>query len=246
MAANFVRRDIYVIERRDGNDSEWSCWRYRPATINRHGRVVETEIAHPLPLLTCIDDIQAAKIDRPRLPTLILRVIERHYYACIHTEHESCALDCTDGPVPFGSEAAPGGLSFGSTPDPSLHLSSHGQHQSMVYRTSATSPTVDFPTTLVVHSPSTGASERQVTEASSLALIPERSLVVAHKGHITQGIARKRAHSPKSGSAAAATDVSIDTPADGTTKRDRVSAGPNPPLLLPLDVRIDQDEWPVV
>ena len=56
----------------------------------------------------------------------------------------------------------------------------------------------------------------------------------------------KGVHTTASGYGVAAAEVSSDTLADETTKRGRVSAGLNPPMLPPTDDRIDQKERPAV
>ncbi|KAE9211855.1 hypothetical protein PF005_g10841 [Phytophthora fragariae] len=84
MAANFVNQDIYVIGRGESSADTWECRRYRPATISRAGRVIETATEHPLSIRECMDEIRVSKIESSRKLSMIVRFWGRHYSAFVH------------------------------------------------------------------------------------------------------------------------------------------------------------------
>ena len=71
MAANFLQRDIYVIQHITGDNSDWVCRKYTPRTITRQRRVVGTSAEYNLTVAECMDEIIAGKIEHPSTPPLI-------------------------------------------------------------------------------------------------------------------------------------------------------------------------------
>ena len=94
-AAPFLQPDIYVLNC-DGDRAQWSCRKFHPYKMNLHGRVVVAATEHPLSVMSCIDDLQAAKIDMTVSPPLILRLGGRHYSAYLHSDHDSDPLSIAD------------------------------------------------------------------------------------------------------------------------------------------------------
>ena len=84
MAANFIKRSIYVLAYDMHGSQTWSCSLFRPSTMTRSSKVIETGEQLAFIVEECVALIQKDKQDFGLNLPLVLRFWEEHYSAFVH------------------------------------------------------------------------------------------------------------------------------------------------------------------
>lgn len=91
MAANFLKRTIYVLAHNTEGDDKWNCTLYRPSTITRCNRVIETGQQIILTVQECIGRLREEK-KQDHVGPIVLRFWGRHYSAFVHAPAAATTL----------------------------------------------------------------------------------------------------------------------------------------------------------
>ena len=84
MAANFMRRNIYVIAKSGDGGNDWQCSLYRPSSLSLCNKIIETGEQLILTVAECGSLIAQDKQNEDDQWPIVLHYADRHYSAFIH------------------------------------------------------------------------------------------------------------------------------------------------------------------
>ena len=84
MAANFLRRNIYVIAKGGDGGNDWQCSLYRPSSLSRCNKIIETGKQLILTVAECGSLFAQDKQNEDGQWPIVLHYADRHYSAFIH------------------------------------------------------------------------------------------------------------------------------------------------------------------